>query len=194
MTLNALAVRGTADQMALAEWMFNALDKAAPQPNQHTTSAEYLVPEGPGNRSPVVVILYLAHADTPQSLQEFVNLIRATGDFARAFPNNALKAVTVRGTADQMALARWLFDGLDQPAQSPSTQEFRVAGSSNDVARVFYLNHTAAPQGMQEFTAPIRTTANMQRVFPYLPPKALAIRGTPDQLALAARLIQEQDQ
>ena len=192
-SLKALALRGTADQMALAEWLFNAIDKPVPQTFQHTASAEYLVPEASGFRIPVVRIYFLAHAETAQSLQEIVNVVRSTADVQRVYPYHALKAVTVRGTAAQVALASWLFDTLDQAAQNSATPEFRVAGASDDVAQVFWLTHTSTAQAVQELTNAIRTTADLKRVFPYMPPKALTVRGTPGQLAMAAQVIQQRD-
>ena len=191
--LKAVALRGTSDEMALAKWLFDAMDAAAPQTNQHAASAEYAVPPGRGNLNPVVRIFFLAHADTAQSLQEITNVIRSTAEVQRVFPYHALKALTVRSTAEQMALAAWLFDKLDQPPQGAATQDFRVASASDDVARVFYLSHTSTPQGVQELISAIQTTANMKIVFPYYPPKSVVTRGTVEQVAAAARVIQERD-
>ncbi|HXB69841.1 MAG TPA: hypothetical protein VNY05_16430 [Candidatus Acidoferrales bacterium] len=194
-SLKALTLRGSADQMALAEWLFNGLDKPASQPSQHTATAEYLAPPGPGNlRNQVVRIFYLAHSEPPQGPQEMTNLIRVTTDAQGIYPYQGLNAIAMRGSASQVALASWFFDTLDQPSPNPSTQEFPIPGASNDVARVFYLTHTATPEAVQELSTLIRTTASIMRLFPYSPPKALAMRGTPDQLALAAKLIQERDQ
>lgn len=190
--LQALTLRGTEAEMALAEWLYNELDKPSPQTNQHTATAEYHLPGA--NPNNVVRIFYLAHAEPPQGAQEMANLFRATADVQRAHPYIALEAISVRSSAAQVALAEWLWNTLDQPGQGSAPQEYQVAGATNDVARVFYLTHTVTPQAVQEMSVAVRSIANVPRIFPYAPPKALAIRGTPDQLALAAKVIQDRDQ
>jgi hypothetical protein len=186
-----LALRGTADQIALAEWLFNKLDQPASgqAPAQQT---EYRLPDG---RNEVVSVFYLTLTQSPQGIQEIVNVIRAIADLQRVFPHNAQRTLALRGTADQIRLAEWLCHGVDKPVGGqapPQPVEYRLPGG-NEVVRVFYLTQTASPQRLQEIVNTVRTTTKLQRVFPCGTQKALAVRGTDNQIAAAERLVQELD-
>ena len=67
-------------------------------------------------------VFYFTQAASPQSMQEIVNIIRAMTDIQQASRDNAQRTLALRGTADQIALAEWLFNKLDQPAsgQAPA--------------------------------------------------------------------------
>jgi hypothetical protein len=111
------------------------------------------------------------------------------------FPYNAQRTLALRGTADQIRLAEWLCHGVDKPVGGqapPQPVEYRLPGG-NEVVRVFYLTQTASPQRLQEIVNTVRTTTKLQRVFPCGTQKALAVRGTDNQIAAAERLVQELD-
>ena len=73
----ALALHGSAGQIALAEWLFNELDRPASGPSLdqqgQTESHQYQVPGG----SDVVRVFYLTHTEAAPALQEIVTAIRA---------------------------------------------------------------------------------------------------------------------
>jgi hypothetical protein len=201
MATRALAMRGTADQAALAGWLFNELDKpdGAVQQGQNSGTHEYRVP---GSSDDVVRVFYLTHTDTAQGLQEIVTVLRTVAEIQRIFSCNAPRSVALRGTAEQMAVAEWLFNALDKAAsgqslarlgQDSGMYEYRVTGNSDDVLRVFYLTHTDTVQGLQEIVTTIRTIADIQRIFVCNASRALTLRGTVDQVARSARLIEELD-
>jgi hypothetical protein len=189
-----LAMRGTADQVALAEWLLNEMDK--PAGGSNSGAHEYQVP---GSSDDVVRVFYLTQTDTGQGLQEIIITIRTIADIQRIFPCTAPRALALRGTAGQVALAEWLVNALDKPSggaqqsQSSGTHEYRAPGSSDDVVRVFYLTHTDTVQGLQEIVTTIRTIADIQRIFVCNASRALALRGTAGQVARAERLIVELD-
>jgi hypothetical protein len=188
---SAIVLRATAGDIALAGWLVEQLDKpdAEPPPGQH----EYVIP---GSKENVVRVFYPAHTRTAQSLQEMVTTIRSVADINRLFVSTGPESVTVRGTADRVALAEWLFHELDQPAGGPlrATHEYAVPRGGSDIVRVYFLAHTGTPQGLQEMLSQIRSTTEIQRVFICSAPKAVAIRGTAAQLAQAERLIEDRDQ
>jgi hypothetical protein len=107
----------------------------------------------------------------------------------------------LRGTAGQIALAEWLINELDQPipealaqqSPNPAAHEDRPSGTGDDVARVFYLTHAQTAQRLQEIATQVRSMTEVRRLFTYNAPRALALRGTADQIALADRLIRERD-
>jgi len=147
-------------------------------------------------------VFHFAHVETPQGLQEIVTVLRTVAEIQRIFLCNAPRSVALRGTADQMAVAEWLFNALDKPAsgqslarlgQDSGMHEYRVLGNSDDVVRVFYLTHTDTVQGLQEIATTIRTIADIQRIFVCNASRALALRGTVDQVARSTRLIEEMD-
>jgi hypothetical protein len=68
--------------------------------------------------------------------------------------------------------------------------EYRLPGGGDDVVRVFYLTHAETAQRLQEIAT---SMAEIRRLFIYNAPRAMAVRGTAGQIALADRLIQERD-
>jgi len=58
------------------------------------------------------------------------------------------------------------------------------------VAQIAYVNPSTTPQSLQEVVNQIRTQTTMQRVYPFQSQKAVAMRGTPDQLSRAKPVIQ----
>ena len=190
----ALALRGTLEQSAGAEWLIGGLDKpAGVQPLSGAARLEYTLP---GNSpAPVARLFYLRNNVTPQGLGDVVNTVRALADIQRLTVCNLPKALAMRGTADQVALSEWLIGKLDiaQPAQQPGAFEYPMPRSADGVVKVFYLSQNATPQGMQEMVNMIRSTAGIQRVVACATPRVLALRGSVDQVAQAERLIQERD-
>jgi hypothetical protein len=188
----AIAVRGTPAQLDLAQWLVTELDRPlAPKPTTQPARQRLVA----GSTEDVVRIFTVANADSIQSLQEIATLVRAMTEIRRVFTYNAPRNVVVRGNPEQIAMAGWLFHELDRPAQTPpgsDPHEYR-GPQSNDILRVFYLAHAPTPQRLQEIATQVRTMAEIRRLFTYNQPRALAIRGTPDQLELADRLIKERD-
>jgi general secretion pathway protein D len=63
----------------------------------------------------VVKTFYITNATSVQEFQEIATAIRTVADIRRVFTYNAQKALIVRGTVDQMALAEKLVHDLDKP-------------------------------------------------------------------------------
>jgi hypothetical protein len=182
----SVTVHASAGQIAMAEWLFNELDNPAVQPS---VLHEYRVPSADDD---VVRLFYLTGAATVRDFQEIATVVRTISDFKRAFTYNELKAYVVRGSAAQIGLAEWLVTQL-QPAAASSASEYRMPGSNDDVVSVFYLPHTASPPAFQDAATQIRTAAKIMKIFTYEGPRAITIRGTADQIALAERMAQQLD-
>ena len=194
-----IVARGTADQMAIADLLVAELGKRTSGPGPHEVSAEYRLPASPspGPNENITRVFYAANSATVQDFQELATLIRAVVDVRRVYTYNAQRAVVVRGTADQLAFARWLFDEIDQPATARTSLEsplykYQIAGDNDDSARVFYLVHTSN-QSLQETAKAVRAATKIPRVYVVNAPRALALRGTGEQLALAERMIKQLD-
>ena len=177
------------DQLKLAEWMFALLD--APDPAS-ATHHEY---QATGEEN-VVHLYYLKTPATVLEFQEVVTAVRTVADIRRVFTYNAPKAMVARGNGDQIALADWLVRELDQPSHTPAVHDYKMtAGFVRDESyiRVFYLAHAATVQDFQQVATAVRNTADVRRVFTYNSPRAMVVRGTPDQGKLAAWLVDQLD-
>jgi type II secretory pathway component GspD/PulD (secretin) len=184
----AAVVRGTQTQMGMTEWLVQQLDQPT---SAQSAPAEYRVP---GTGDDVVHVYYAKHVDTQQSLQEMASVVRSIGNIRRLFATLNPRAVALRGTSDEMALADFLFQQLDQPTSGPSQSgaaaEYLMSGSGGNVVQVFHLNSVTI-QGFQSLATEVRAMANAPQVIPYNARGALALRGTADQIAAAKGLIDE---
>jgi len=190
-----MTVRGNASQIALAEWLVSQLDQPAGQAARSAASHEY---RPSGAADDVVRIFYPAHTGTPQGLAELATDVRSIAGLAKVLMVHLQStAIIVRGTTAKIALAEWLVNELDQPAnqppRTPSPHEYRLTGAVEDVVRVFFLTHAESPQRLQQIASEVRSTTEVKRIFIYNAPRAIAARGTAAQIAWADRLITERD-
>jgi hypothetical protein len=195
---NTLAVRGTPGQVALAEWLVDALDK----PDQNRVTRAYRLPESeparpaslPGGRDDVVRVFYPTHAGTPRELQELAVALRSIYGVFRLFTYSVTGAIALRGTADQIAVAEWLFNDLDKRSQIPGMHELRLPGGGDDLVRVFYLANSGAGRDVEGVATAVRSKSGIRGLLAYTGTRAVVVRGTAGQIALAGRLINELDQ
>src|ERR1039458_9028235 len=61
------------------------------------------------------------------------------------------------------------------------------------VLKTFYLTNLSAPTELQDVVNAIRAVLDVQRVQQLLSQNALVVRGTPDQIALAEKLVEDLD-
>lgn len=144
--------------------------------------------------------LFLFHnTQGVQGYQEIATVMRTVAGIRELSVNTTKGTLALHGTADQVALAAWLFNELDQPAderlsptqtQDSRPHEFRVPGSDEQV-QVFHLRHAATARGLEEIVTAIRKSAGIQRIYPCNGARSVALRGTAGQLAVAERLINE---
>src|SRR5260370_357427 len=138
-------------------------------------------------------VLHFAATETAQNIQEVTTTIRSVAGIRQATADVAEKTVALRGTASQITIAEWVFDSLTQQDQNQAMREYRVLPGGDDIVRVFFLTHTGTPQELQEVAVQVRTTTEVRRLFTYNAPRAMAVRGTADQIAMAERLIKERN-
>lgn len=194
----ALAVRGPVARFPMAEWLFRALDQ--PPGGSAPGKLEFPVP---GETNDIARVFYLVHAGIPQRMEEVAKAIRWIGDIPRVVHCNQPRAIVVRGTAAQIALAEWVIKALDKPAGSPpsptqsltlTTPEFRRNDGSPTVAKVLYPPSLKTPRHLEEATNMLRTVAQIQRVLTHPAVGAIILQGSADQVALAERLVNSLDQ
>ena len=104
---NAMAVRGTATQIGLAEWLVNEL-----QPKPSPSNQGYTMP---GGNDDAVRVLYLVHTPSVQDFQKAATQIREATLIKRVFTYNTLRAAAFRGTPEQLATAERMAAQLDRP-------------------------------------------------------------------------------
>jgi hypothetical protein len=85
---------------------------SAPEPHEYKLAGD-----------DVARVFELRYAQTPQQVQEIVTILRSVGDIRRLFVRNEQRAVALRGTAEQVALAAWLVSELDKPVNGQTTGE-----------------------------------------------------------------------
>jgi hypothetical protein len=116
----SLTVQATPASGAIANWLFQQLDApqaAPPQVSQIDTYSALT------EASDQLRIFRLAHPAGAQAFQGLANAIRVVPDMSQVFPCFSKMAIAVRGTADQLAVAEWLFKELDQ--RSPAWADAR---------------------------------------------------------------------
>jgi hypothetical protein len=198
--LRALVTRGTPDQIALTAWLVDAMDRPA---GQKSVSRDYRMPLSSDPHGEIAVrILYAPNAATVQDFQQIATAVRTITDVRRLFTYNAARAIVARSTPEQIAMADWLMPQLDKPAleiaraapvQSSGTYQYASASDRENMVKVFYLPQAATIEDFQKLATGIRTTTNVRRAFTYNAPRAMAVRGTLDQIAMAERMVKELD-
>jgi hypothetical protein len=183
-----VSVEGTAGQIAMADWLVHQLD--LPADGGLSGVHAYRAPD---TGAEMVRVFYAGNASRPRDLQEIVTAVRSVADVQRVFVYNPLKAMVVRGTVQQISLAAWIVDQLNQPAgaAAPAPHEFKLPG--DDVARVFELTYPETPQQLQEIVTLIRSVGDVMRLFTYGPRRAVVLRATAERVALSAWLVSELD-
>ncbi len=136
-------------------------------------------------------ILRFSNAPSNQDMMEMATVIRSIGEIRDLNADPERRTITLRGNAEQVALAEWLLARLDgDPEQAPG--EYKLA--DNDVARVFVMRNATAPQQVQEVATAVRSIIELRRLFTYQRPKAIVTRGAPGQLSAMEWLLGQLDQ
>jgi general secretion pathway protein D len=78
-----------------------------------------------------------------------------------------------------------IFIAQDNPAKRKELEQ--------SVLKTFYLTNLSAPTELQDVVNAIRAVLDVQRVQQLLSQNALIVRGTPDQIALAEKLVEDLD-
>jgi hypothetical protein len=135
---------------------------------------------------------HLTTVSTLAGMNELATIIR-TLDANAIFADETSQTLTVSGTDAELALAAWLVEQLDSEHPQFASPQYTVAGSAQDAVRIFYLVNTPTQAGLNELVTTLRTIGDIQRIFTYSPPKAIAIRTTDANAQLAEWLVQQLD-
>jgi hypothetical protein len=191
--LRALAVRGTADQVAGTEWLVRELIQ--PDGAKRTDSPVYKMIDPSKMGSTDVRVFYLPYTDKVQDFQEVATLVRTIAEIRQVFTYNGPKALILRGSKDQIALADWMVHELGKPVTAVASTKYTYVDpydrNHENTVRIYYLPDTPTVKAFQQVATQIRVDTKMRRVFTYNPTRAMALRGTEAQLALADQMLHD---
>jgi hypothetical protein len=183
--LHAIAMRGAPEDVTLAKWELQELDKAAP-------ATSLAIRSYPAATDFAARIYFLGNTRSPEALQEIVNATRSVADVQRFFPINQSSAIVLRGSPAQAQVADWLIAQLDRPSTQPKA-EYQGPADSAAALRLFHPN-VAGPDELQDVVNRIRQQTQAQRVYPVRSLSLIAFRGTADQAATAEQICSSSSQ
>lgn len=182
-----LTLSGEAWQIELADWIIHKLDRVPLPPGS--------VPERydiAGVPDPAVRVFFPARADTVANLQELTTLVRSLLEIRRAFTFNAARAAILRGTPEEVDTAEWLFRELDAgPGNRAVSETRRLPGDSEGVIRVLYLRPALSIEQFHQNAVEVRREVEIRRMFTFNDSRAIAVRGTAEQVTAAERLLRD---
>jgi hypothetical protein len=180
----AVIVKGSGEQIALAEWLVSELDKpasAVPDAAPH----EYKVSGGDD-----VVRLFYLNLERPRDFQERATVVRSVADVRDLAVSVSRKVVGVRTTSGKIAMAEWILARL---AGMPGATEYRAPSGEDDVMRVYFTSGVQTPMAQQELVTMVRSIGDIQRIFVTDSPRAIVMRSSAVRVALAEWLVGKLD-
>ena len=109
--LKLLVASGSADQMAVAEWLVQQVDRPPGPPVRDAGTRDI---QWTFKIMHTVRVFYLTHDQSPQEIQGIISQLRSATKVDHIAPYSAQHAIAVAGTADQMAAVARLVKELDQ--------------------------------------------------------------------------------
>ena len=125
---HSLTLKGTPEQMALAEWLVKSLDVSTNGPGDPNVGAPYRV----SGTDDSVRVFYLTYTGTVQETQEVATLIRTIGEIRQVAVYQPQGALIIRGTAEQLAMVDWMSAQLanHKSGQPSDGTDFKLAGAA----------------------------------------------------------------
>lgn len=176
----AVAIRGSREQLELVEWLLNELNRDSPRET-------YVFPRNRTEENQVRVFRFV-RGDV-QQFNEVQTMIRVLTDARRVYPYVGKRAIILRGTEEQVDLARWTLAQLDKDLPLPlkaSSEDYAMR--EGDLVRLFYFDGTMTPQAFTDAGTNIRLATGIRRAFPFPSARTFAVRGTAAQITQAAGL------
>ncbi|HLJ51505.1 MAG TPA: hypothetical protein VKU01_36115 [Bryobacteraceae bacterium] len=183
---NCLTAHGTPSQNAVADWVGRELDHPLRDSQEELSECQVA-----GDPDDVVQVFPLRHVNSVQELQEIAVLVRSELDIRQFMSYDRLRVVVYRGTAAQAKAAEWLLRQLDMPESGTKAlkgQEFPESTPADGI-KLFFLNPDHSVQQFQELVNVVRSISDMRFAFTYNSRRALAVRGTSDQITLVGWLL-----
>lgn len=195
---STIAITGTPEQLALAEWLSKVIDKPAgwrPSDSEYgnPTAREYKLPSG---LAELARVFYLRDTATLRAVQEILTVLRTVTDVQMLMSRSEPKMIAYRANPAQANLIEWLLPMLDRPTGdlSHTSDTFKLPtpawdGSSDDIVQVFYLKPPVSIDEFNGLLTALRTRVYIQKTFGITAPPVLVVRGSPVQLSESEELI-----
>jgi hypothetical protein len=131
---------------------------------------------------------YLPETANPADMNAMAIIMRTIAGVPNVSVDKKNSALRVRGPAENLAAAEWLFEQLYRPgsaSRSGATAKYQKFVEKSAVIAISWMPPDAAEQAITSLTTAIRTVADVQRMFPHLGQKAIAARATSEAIAEA---------
>lgn len=176
-TANSLAITGTADQLALADWMFPLIDRRPADALQNPIRERKFE-----NSQDSLQVAYLPGQPSARELQEFTIALKVIADNHYVFAVPGTDALVFRGP--DLSLEDWLLQTVNSRGPAPSYGE----PGSRDQARVFRVR-ADDPDVLRNMLVELRTTAGIVRCVSLASRHAIAVRGNDREMDLAENIV-----
>lgn len=184
-SLRQFTVEGTADQLRTAEWVLRQLDQPIAAPPAAPSTLRNIVDK---YQEDTARVFYLPKDLSPQEFNEIQTCVRTITDIRRVYPNVSRRAIVLRGNQEAVDAAEWLIAELSRSASDTELvfpKNPVRKGDDDNHTRVFRLPAGMDQQSFNDAQTLVRTLTDTRRVYPYLGKRAIAMRGTREQLALS---------
>ena len=179
----AVVVRGSREQIDLAEWLLAEVNRDSPQES-------YVFPKSGRDFQSgenLVRVFRFTRAKDLQQFSEAQTMIRTITDTRRVYPYVSKRAIVLRASEEQLDMTRWLLAQVDKElpfADKSTSGDYNM--KSGDVVRLFYYSGGMTTQAFNETQTAMRLATGIRRVFPYASGRMIAARGTAAQIVEAA--------
>jgi hypothetical protein len=123
---------------------------------------------------------------TAKELEEIAGTIRAICEARTVMPQASPPALTVSGDEDLLTVAAWLVENLDKPSKEPRRTTYR--GVPDGAVLVVFFEGSSL-QSQNEIAGLVRGLTETRRLFMVPHRSAMVLRGSEDQVAAAAWLV-----
>jgi hypothetical protein len=184
-----LVARAAPDKIAAAAWLVEQLlpfDGAAPTADSQVYPSPVIESRWDAEK-PLIRVLRMDPKATAQQLTAAVTAIRTVADLQRVFPFQSGNAIIASGAPERVAVAEWLVHELAKPPDASSVHQITMPSLTDGVVRLFFV---PGQTDVTPLVSQIRQTLQVQRIFPFSQPPAVIMRGRPDEVSIAALLVQ----
>ena len=234
-----IAVKATPEQLAIAEKLVSVME-ALRQPGSHASFifVQELKASAPQSTLPeplpssiesrnscerntcLIKVLYLPEPSGDTPLQDVVNTVRTIAEFSFIVPDPSTHTISLKGTAEQFAIAERLIEVLEslrssrsqerssvllyelkqalpEPAVSEKFTEQVIANMRTSSCefttcyiKALYLPDATMGQ-LSNLVNKVRSSTQMSRTVPMPTRHVIVIRGTAEQVAIADKVLKE---
>ena len=139
-------------------------------------------------------VFRLTQNESKQDMEEIATVLRDTADAQQVSIDENVRSVAIEGSVTQVAMADWLLHQIDLPAngQFSGVHEYRPAAGGDDLVRVVYVSRASTPEQLQGIVSAVQEMEHFQKgMSVYNSLKVVAVRGTGEQISLAAWLLDQ---